>query len=101
MPSRRTGTTASPRSARRSIREASEKSTTASVASASAWTWSPSGLRSTRPSTSVPSSSPNPVKTIGAVTDVPESRPDAAAYASSATATLARAHSTARAYVTL
>ena len=37
------------------------------------------------------------MNTIGAVTDVPAIRPEIAAYPSSVTATLARAHSTRRA----
>ena len=79
------------------MREASANSTTANVASASSCTESLSGERSMNPRTSEPTSRPKAVNTIGAVSEVPAIRPETAAYASNATATLASAHSIRRA----
>ena len=75
------------------MREASQNSTSASVASASARTVPLELSRSISPSTSGPTSNPTATNTIAGVTTVPDSRPEIAATASSVTATMARAHS--------
>ena len=76
------------------MREASQNSTSASVASASVRTVPLELSRSTSPSTSGPTSNPTATNTIVAVTGVPDSRPDSAATPSSVSATMASDHST-------
>ena len=92
MPRRRTGTAYSSRSVRRSMRDASENSTTVSVASASSFTDSPVGDVSTRSSALVPTIRPIPTKMIAGVIGVPSIRREMAPKPISATATTARAH---------
>ena len=94
IPSRRTGTPTSRRSCPRSMREASQNSTSASVASASVRTVALELSRSIPSSTSGPTSSPTATNTIAGVTGVPDSRRETAATPSSASATMARDHST-------
>ena len=72
------------------MREASQNSTSASVASASARTVALELSRSISPSTFGPASNPIATKTIAAVTGVPDSRREIAATPSSVTATMAR-----------
>ena len=90
IPSRRTGTPTSRRSCPRSMREASQNSTSASVASASVRTVALELSRSISPSTSGPTSNPTATKTIAGVTGVPDSRREIAATPSSVSATMAR-----------
>ena len=78
-PSRRAGIPSVRRSAFRSMRDASEKRTTASVASASVLTSTPVADGSTSPRASTPTTRPAAVKTIGAVIHVPSTRPEMAA----------------------
>ena len=75
------------------MREASQNSTSASVASASARTVPLELSRSIPPSTFGPTSNPTATKTIVGVTGVPDSRREIAATPSSVSATMARAHS--------
>ena len=89
MPSSRTGTFASRRSALRLIREASENSTSARVASASARTVEPELERSTSPRTFGPTSTPMTTKRIAGVRGVPAIRPDTDATAKTASAMIA------------
>ncbi len=89
IPSRRAGIPSVRRSAFRSMRDASEKRTTASVASASVLTSMPVAAGSTRPSASTPTTSPAAVKTIGAVIHVPSIRPEMAAKPRRMTASVA------------
>ncbi len=96
-PSSRAGSPTSRRSSRRSTREASLNSTNANVASASARTVSLLLERSTPSSTCGPTSTPNATNTIAGVTGVPCRRREIAATPSSASATMARAHSITRA----
>ena len=93
MPSSRTGTSTVRRSAPRSMREASENSTSASVVSASARTVEPVLDRSIPSSTSGPTSNPKATNSIAGVIGVPDSRPETAPTPSSAIATRASAHS--------
>ena len=79
--SSRSGTTYSRRKAARSIREASEKSTTTSVASATQRTVPLPIVGSSHPRTSSLARMPPATNTIAAVTAVPESRRETAAYA--------------------
>src|SRR5262245_26377989 len=79
IPSSRIGMCSDLRRAARSIRDASEKRTTPSVASAKTSTSSPSAFGSKRPSASTPTTSPAAVKSIAGVTDVPSMRPEMAA----------------------
>ena len=79
--SRRRGTTYSRRSAARSIRDASEKSTTVSVASATQRTDSLSIVGSSQPRASSLTRMPPATNTIAAVITDPESRRETAAYA--------------------
>ena len=67
------------------MREASQNSTSASVASASVRTVPLELSRSISPSTSGPTSNPTATNTIAGVTTVPDSRPEIAATASSVT----------------
>jgi hypothetical protein len=76
------------------MREASQNSTSASVASASARTVSLELSRSISPSTFGPASNPTTTKTIAGVTGVPYSRREIAATPSSVSATMASAQST-------
>ena len=92
MPSRRTGTSTARRSCPRSMREASQKSTSARVASARVRTVPLELSRSMPSSTWGPTSSPTATNTIAGVTGVPVSRRETAATASSVSATTARAH---------
>ena len=93
MPSRRTGSAISARSSRRSMREASQKSTSASVASASVRTI-PLELSTSIPSNACgPATNPTATNSIAAVTGLPDSSREIAATASNARATMARAHS--------
>ena len=78
-PSRRAGSETSSRSVARLMRDASENSTRVRVTSASTLTTSLEVAGSTRPSASAPTSTPAIVNTMGAVTGVPDSRPDTAA----------------------
>ena len=75
------------------MREASQNSTSASVASASVRTVALELSTSIPPSTSGPTSNPTATKTIAGVTGVPDSRREIAATPSSASATMARDHS--------
>ena len=75
------------------MREASQNSTSASVASASVRTVALELSRSIPPSTSGPTSNPTATKTIAGVTGVPDSRREIAATPSSVSATMARDHS--------
>ncbi len=75
------------------MRDASQNSTSASVASASARTVALELSRSISPSTSGPTSNPTATKTIAGVTGVPVSRPEIAATPSSVSATMASDHS--------
>ena len=79
--SSRRGTTYSRRNAARLIRDASEKSTTTSVASATQRTVSLPIVGSSQPRTSSLARMPPATNTIAAVTTVPERRRDTAAYA--------------------
>src|SRR3954447_3071083 len=88
IPSSRTGTANSLRSAVSEMRDASAKRTSVSVASASSLTGSPLTCRSIRPSTG-PASSPAEVKKIAGVTTDRSNRPETAEKASSANATAA------------
>ena len=72
------------------MREASQNSTSASVASASARTVPLELSRSSSPSTFGPTSNPTATKTIAGVTGVPDSRREIAATPSSVSATMAR-----------
>ena len=74
------------------MREASQKSTNASVASASVRTVPLPLSRSTSSSTWGPTKRPTATNTIAGVTGVPDSRREIAATQSSATATMASAH---------
>ena len=74
IPSRRAGTAYSLRNVRRLMRDASAKSTTVSVASASSFTDSLAGGTSTSPSARAPTMRPTPTKTIAGVSDVPSTR---------------------------
>ena len=76
------------------MREASQNSTSASVASASVRTVALELSRSIPSSTLGPTSSPTATNTIAGVTGVPDSRRETAATPSSASATMASAHST-------
>ena len=78
------------------MREASQNSTRASVASANLRTVAPELSRSMPPNTFGPASSPIVTKTIVGVTGVPDSRCETAATPSSASAAMARDHSIAR-----
>ena len=84
--SRRRGTAYSPRSATRSIREASEKSTTVRIASATKRTDSLPIVESSQPSPSSLRSTPPATNTIAAVTTNVESRRETAANARSRSA---------------
>ena len=75
MPSRRSGTLTSPRRWRRSTREASQKSTSARVASASVRTAPLVLSRSIPSSTFGPTSRPTATNTIAGVIGEPSSRP--------------------------
>ena len=75
------------------MREASQNSTSASVASASVRTVPLELSRSIPSSTSGPTSNPTATNTIAGVTGVPYSRAEIAATASSVSATMARDHS--------
>jgi hypothetical protein len=90
MASRRRGTTYWRRSARRSIREASEKSTTVSVASATQRTDSLRIVGSSQPRTSVLATMPPATNTIAGVITDPRSLREAAAYASTRSAIATR-----------
>jgi len=90
MPNRRTGTLDSRRSVRVSIRDASENSTSASVASANVRTVELFGAALTSSSSSGPTSTPIATNTIAGVTGVLESCRETAATASTASATMAR-----------
>ena len=79
--SRRRGTTYSRRSAARSIREASEKSTTVNVASATQRTESLPIDASSQPRTSALATMPPATNTIAGVITDPRSRRETAAYA--------------------
>ena len=76
------------------MREASENSTSASVASASVRTAALELSRSIPSSTFGPASNPMPTNNIAGVTGVPDSRRETAATPSSASATIASDHST-------
>ena len=78
------------------MREASQNSTSASVASASVRTVALVLSRSIPSSTWGPTNKPTATNTIAGVTGVPESRREIAATPSSASATMARAHSISR-----
>ena len=93
MPSRRSGRPTSRRRWRRSMREASQNSTSASVASASVRTVPLVLSRSIPSSTLGPTSRPTATKTIAGVIGEPSSRRDTAATPSKATATMASDHS--------
>ena len=93
MPSSRTGTSAARRSWARSMREASQKSTSARVASARVRTVEPVLERSTPSSTSGPTSNPKATNSIAGVIGVPASRRETAATPSRASATSASDHS--------
>ena len=93
MPSSRAGHPDLAAQRRRSMRDASENSTSASVASASARTVALELSRSTPSSTSGPTSRPNATNTIAGVTGVPDSRREIAATPSSVSATMASDHS--------
>ena len=82
-PSRRTGIDASRRSARRSTREESENSTTASVASANVRTVELVGGTLRSSSASGPTSTPIATTTIAGVIGVPDRRRDTPATSSS------------------
>src|SRR4051812_14975835 len=101
IPSSRTGTPASRRSSRRSMLEASENSTSASVASASVRTVSLEDSTSTSPSTRGPMSTPTATNTIAGVTGVPYSRREIAATPSNVAARIASDHSMAPSEVRL
>ena len=90
MPSRRSGTPASRRRRPRSMREASQNSTSARVASASVRTAELELSVSISPSTLGPTSNPMTTNSIVAVRGVPDSRPETAPTASSVSATMAR-----------
>ena len=75
------------------MREASQNSSSASVASASARTVSLELSMSSSPSTFGPTSRPTATKTIAGVIGVPDSRLETAATPSSVTARIASAHS--------
>jgi hypothetical protein len=92
IPSSRSGTAYSRRSRRGLIRDASAKSTTASVASASVRTPSLAGAEVTPSSTSGPTTTPTATNTIAAVTGVPVSRREIAATANAAAAMIASSH---------
>ena len=93
MPSRRSGTPTSGRSWRRLMREASENSTRARVASAKVRTVELVLSTSIPPSTCGPTSRPKATNNIVGVSGVPEIRREIAATPSSASATMASAHS--------
>ena len=95
IPSRRTGTANSPRSAGNEIRDASAKRTSVSVASASSLTGSPPICRSIRPSTG-PARRPADVKKIAGVTTDRSIRPETAENASSRSAIVATVHAPTR-----
>src|SRR3954471_16177657 len=88
--SRRRGTTNSRRSAPRSIRDASEKSTTVSVASATQRTESLSTVGSSQPRASALTSMPPATNTIAGVITDRESRRETPAYASTSSAIATR-----------
>ena len=88
-PSRRSGTWTWRRSSPRSIRDASQNSTSASVASASVRTVALELSTSIPPSTSGPTSRPAPTNRIAGVIGVPASRRETAATPSSVSATMA------------
>ena len=98
MPSRRTGREASRRRALRLMREESENSTTASVASASLRTVELVGPRVRSSSTSGPTRTPTATTTIAGVIGVLASRRETAARSSSVSPTVARPQSTASRY---
>ncbi len=91
--SSRTGTPTVRRSAPRSMRDASENSTSASVVSARTRTVSLELDRSTPSSTFGPTSNPKATKRIAGVIGVPDSRCETAATPTNASATRASAHS--------
>ena len=93
IPSRRIGTEISRRSSPRSMREASEKSTSASVASASARTVELVLEMSTSSRTLGPTRSPIETNRIAGVIGDPDSRFETAATAISASATIVSDHS--------
>src|SRR4051794_26144113 len=93
IPSRRTGRPTVRRSAPRSMRDASENNTSASVTSANPRTVAPELERSIPSSTSGPTSNPKATNRIAGVIGVRDSRPETAATPSSAIATRASAHS--------
>ena len=78
------------------MRDASEKRTTASVASASSFTSDPVALGSTMSNASTPTSRPAAVNTIAGVIDVPSSRPEIAANPSRISASVASCQCTRR-----
>ena len=94
IPSRRTGSEISRRSLPRSIREESEKRTNASVSSASDRTVTLVLGMSTASRNLAPIRSPIETNMIAGVIGVPDKRIETAATASSASATVASAHST-------
>ena len=94
IPSRRTGTPTAWRSCPRSMREASQNRTSASVASASVCTVALELLMSITSRTSGPTSNPIATKTIAGVTGVPDSSREVAATPSNTSATMASDHST-------
>ena len=75
------------------MREASQNSTSAKVASASVRTAELELSTSISPSTLGPTSNPTTTNSIAGVTGVPDSRPETAATPSSVSATMARAQS--------
>ena len=92
IPSRRSGTAYSRLSTRGLIREASANSTTARVASARVLTPEPVGAAVSSSITSGPTSTPTSTNTIAGVTDVPVSRRDTPATASTVAAMIASSH---------
>ena len=89
MARRRTGTPNSCRSCPKSMREASQKSTSANVASASVRTVELVLSMSTSPSTLGPTSRPTTTNSIAGVIGVPDSRAEIAATPSRTSATMA------------
>ena len=80
------------------MRDASENSTTVSVASASVFTVPPYGDVSTSPSAFAPTIRPMATKIIAGVIDVPSTRRETTPKAINENATIASAHSTVRPY---